>query len=458
MPRGSHSWLAAVLASAALLSVGPVPAGAAGNHAARATGAKAIEMPTRSASGSVPVTMIPAGLSIEYPVLASYLGTGACPPPALAAELVRLGAPPLRVGGDSQDLTAPAGTLAGAAESWRAATLYQLPGAFWESLRCLVSSTHDAVTVGLNALSGNLGWAQQMAASARQAAPSGLSFSVGNEPDLYTLPNYSSLGTRSVDEAAAVQIYLRLLATLRPATGATPVVGPDLARPQVWRPWLPLIVAHAGLSVVGVHAYPLSGCVSPAAVTIPGLLSAYAAEDPTRLRWVVADATAAHVPAIISEANSASCGGRHGVSDTPAAAVWAVRFVVSALLTGFREVRFHLSGGWYDAFVLRGSAVVERPLASAIAAVNRWLPVGSTLRSLGSRHGLVATAVAGPGPVRELADNRTGASQELRLPGASAVTVQIFSPSRTGIATLTVLPRAGRLTLRLPAQSVAAVT
>ena len=62
---------------------------------------------------SVQVTMPPVGLSIEYPVLAEDLGTGACPPAALVTELLRLGSPPLALAGASQDLTVPSGALTG---------------------------------------------------------------------------------------------------------------------------------------------------------------------------------------------------------------------------------------------------------------------------------------------------------------------------------------------------------
>ena len=455
MPRRSLSLLVPVLA----LLLGPPPASAARVRVAHATAPAPIVIPAAhaGAAGGVPVTMAPAGLSIEYPVLASYMAGGPCPPPALAAELARLGSPPMRIGGDSQDLTVPAGAAPDPAESWRAATLYPLPAGFWESLKCLLASSHDAVTVGVNAFSGNLAWAQSIVAGAEQAVRSGLAFSIGNEPDLYPLPNYASLGMRTVDEAAAVQIYLRLLATLRPAVGSAPIVGPDLARTQVWRPWLPLVLAHTGISTVGVHVYPLSGCVSPRDVTLPGLLSSEAAQAPARLRWVVAVAAAAHVPAIVSEANSASCGGRHGVSDAPGAAVWAVRFAVNALLTGFREVRFHMSGGWYDPFVMRGNVVVERPLASAIAALNRWLPIGSILRPLAPRRHVLATQVAGPGPAHLILDNRTVKPQQVIIPGSAPVAVQLFSATRTGVTTVLVRLRRGRLSLTLPGESVAAV-
>src|SRR5205085_1207882 len=77
--------------------------------------------------------------------------------------------------------------------SWQTATAYPLPASFWTQLHCLLTATKDPLTVGLNLRTGNLEWAQQMAKAATEAATNGLSFSIGNEPDLYGVPNYSSL-------------------------------------------------------------------------------------------------------------------------------------------------------------------------------------------------------------------------------------------------------------------------
>src|SRR5271169_4561643 len=69
----------------------------------------------------VQLIMPPVGLSLEYPLMAQDLGPGACPPPALVAEMLRLGSPPLALAGQSQDLTAPSGALTGSPSSWEAA-------------------------------------------------------------------------------------------------------------------------------------------------------------------------------------------------------------------------------------------------------------------------------------------------------------------------------------------------
>src|SRR6516165_7387751 len=399
----------------------------------------------------VRVTMPPVGLSIEYSVIAAELGTGACPPAALVGELLRLGPPPLALAGASQDLTVPSGALTGTPASWETATLYPLPGSFWSQLHCLLSSVKEPLTVGINAERGSLSWAQQMVAGAQSAATNGLDFSLGNEPDLYILPNYASLGQKlSLEEdVAAVNLYLRLATYLRQAIGGFASVGPELASAKHWQRQL--------RGVVGVHLYPFSRCKDPRAATIAGLLSARAGDAPRSLAWVVADARAAGLPAIISEANSISCGGIAGVSDTPAAAVWAARFVLSALKTGFGEVRFHLSGASYDPFSVRGGELLRRPLESALFALNRWLPVGSSLRTARGAPGLLATAVSGiPGGARLILDNEQARAQTIVLPAAHAVIVESLSATRSGLGTLTLHPSAGHIRIRVAGNSVLA--
>jgi hypothetical protein len=451
-----------------LLALAWAPAGSqAGRPDARASARPAnvggelpaSEITLKPAGPGLSVTMAPVGLSIEYPVMARDLGNGPCPPAALAGELLRLGSPPLELAGVSQDLTAPNGALSAPPSSWETATLYSLPSEFWTQMQCLLTAARDPLTVGLNARTGNLSWATQMVTKARGAATAGLSFSLGNEPDLYGLPNYSSLDKPFAgEEAVAANLYLQLAGYLRPAIGSAPLVGPELSRPGRWRNQLPRVLAQLDEQMVGVHLYPLTDCRSPREVTTGGLLSARAADSPARLAWVVSEAQAAGVPAIISEANSASCGGLAGVSDRPAAAVWAVRFVLSALKTGFREVRFHSSGDPYDPFVVRGAEVLKRPLESALVALNQWLPVGSSLRSLPRVQGLVATAVRQPGGGSVLIlDNERPRPRPVVLRNAHRVHVAVLSPVRAGLRTET-LSAAGRIRLAIAANSVLAIS
>jgi hypothetical protein len=298
-----------------------------------------------------------------------------------------------------------------------------------------------------------------MVAGAQSAATNGLDFSLGNEPDLYILPNYASLGQKlSLEEdVAAVNLYLRLATYLRQAIGGFASVGPELASAKHWQRQLRGVIAQLHEGVVGVHLYPFSRCKDPRAATIAGLLSARAGDAPRSLAWVVADARAAGLPAIISEANSISCGGIAGVSDSPAAAVWAARFVLSALKTGFGEVRFHLSGASYDPFSVRGGELLRRPLESALFALNRWLPVGSSLRTASGARGLLATAVSGTsGGARMILDNEHAGAQTIVLPAAHAVVVESLSATRPGLGMLTLHPRAGHIQIRVSGNTVLA--
>jgi hypothetical protein len=414
-----------------------------------------------STGPGVQVTMPPVGLSIEYPLLAQDLGTGACPPPALVAQLLQLGSPPLALAGASQDLTSPSGTPAGPGPSWAASTLYSLPASFWSQLHCLLTAAKDHLTAGLNLKTGQLSWATQMVAGAEGAATNGLDFSLGNEPDIYELPNYGDLGNKlsNQEDLAAINLYLQLAAILRPAIASSALIGPELAAAKHWQNQLPGVIAQFHYQTVGVHLYPFSACKDPRAATLRNLLSPGAGESPRSLAWVVADAGAAGVPAIISEANSVSCGGMPGVSNSPASAVWAVRFVLNALKTGFREVRFHLSGGSYDPFVVEGETIVNRPLESALVALNQWLPVGSSLRTASVAKGLVTTAVSGdPSGPALILDNESARARTVKLPAAHAVAIAVLTATRAGLVKATLPARHGRVKIRMAGNSVVAVT
>jgi hypothetical protein len=408
----------------------------------------------------IPITMAPVGLSVEYPVMAEDLGTEACPPAALVAQLRLLGSPPISLAGASQDVTVPSGALAQPPASWETATLYSLPADFWTQLHCLLSQAGDPLTVGLNLKTGQLSWAQQMVAAAQSAATNGLDFSLGNEPDLYYLPNYSSLDKPQANEQAlAVSLYLQLAGYLQPALAGAPLIGPELALPAQWQQELPHVIETLHEQVVGVHMYPLTACSTPKAVTIGGLLSGLAANAPRKLAWVVADANAAGVPAIISEANSASCGGVAGVSDSPAAAVWAVRFVLNALETGFREVRFHFSGNPYDPFIVRGGEVLTRPLESALIALNQWLALGSSLHPIGGVRGLVATSIGeAAGTVLVILENEGAKARTVKVTGAQSVHVQSLSAARAGLQETQLSSAHGRIKLVVPANGLVALS
>jgi hypothetical protein len=454
-------------------SSGTAPRSGEATPRSGAGAAAEIKLPLSLSGPRRQIAMRPVGLSLEYPTMAQDLGTGACPPAALVAELRRLGSPPVALAGESQDLTVPPEAVP-SPPSWETATLYTLPATFWSQLHCLLSEAGDPLDAGLNLRKGVPSWATEMAAGAESAATNGLEFSLGNEPDLYSLHNYAALAAPLPHaEAAAVTLYLQLAGALQQAIGDEPVIGPELATAGHWRRALPRVIGQLHERVVGVHLYPLSACEGPGAVTIPRLLSPAAANAPGSLAWVVADASAAQVPAILSEANSASCGGQAGVSDSPASAVWAVRFVLDALETGFQEVRFHFSGGSYDPFIVSGGGVLDRPLESALVALNQWLPVGASIQTLHRVRGLVATAIGSPGAPPStpptapqsapqstpqlILDNESAKQQTVVLRGAGTVQVELLSATRAGLQTAQLSSARDRIKLTVAANSVLAV-
>jgi hypothetical protein len=340
---------------------------------------------------SVTVTADPVGLSVEYPVLAEDFGAGACPPPALASTIEGLGVPTIRIGGDSQDETAPAGTppFAGVTD---------LSAAFWSQLACLEGETHEPFVIGLNVASQMPAWAATMAAGARSAIPSGLlSFEVGNEADIDgpAVPWWNATGqTRSLipfstylDDAEAVVGQLG---------EGSDIEGPDFATGR-WIGNIPQLVTALSLHTIDTHFYPLNACTGLAAATVAALLRPGASSLSSAVLATLAAARSVHLPMVISESNSVACRGKAGVSDSPAAAVWGLRLVLNAVRGGVLSVRFHSSGSSYDPFALAAGVVSTRPLYSGLETAVQLLPIGSVVTTLQTPSTMMGVLVAGAG-------------------------------------------------------------
>jgi hypothetical protein len=405
------------------------------------------------AGPGVAISSDPVGLSVEYPVLAADLGAGVCPPPALARAITALGSPTLRIGGDSQDQTAPAGAAPHAGAS-------DLPRGFWARLGCLERETEIPIVVGLNLASDEPAWAATLAADARAAIPPArLSFELGNEPDIYGVHVPWWNGTALVHQPMAWTTYVSRAETVEAELGPSAVVeGPDFASGR-WVARVPALVRALHLRRLDAHFYPLSVCRTTVGATSAALLSRSTQAKLQERVGLARDAHAAGLSAVISEANSISCGGVAGVSDAPAAAVWAVRAIVTALRDGFASVRFHSSGGAYDPFFVRGDAVVERPLYLGLRAAAAVLTPGSQLR-----------AIPGDAPLGGVAIARAGGGRSVILSNYESRPLTVAVAARGPARVLEVVARAptlrattvaaqqGRVRVMLPANSVDAIT
>src|ERR1700684_3711029 len=182
------------------------------------------------------VSRSPCGHTIDYPLLEKALGGGSCPSPELVATLRSLGSPSLRVGGDSQDLAGPTG-----------AYHYVIPPSFWTALGCLARESGVPVIVGLNFAESPVTDELTTIAEAQGAIPPAqLSFSLGNEPDLYglsdILPGEAGFIVPAYRPAPWTgEAFASEWAARRVALGQIPIEGPDLAGIG-WRiPMSPLV-------------------------------------------------------------------------------------------------------------------------------------------------------------------------------------------------------------------------
>jgi len=407
-------------------------------------------------TNTVVVHRLPFGLSIEYPLLQRALGPGPCPAPALLARLRNLGSPPIRVGGDSQDLAGPS-----------AGYRFVIGPSFFASLGCLARETGSQVSVGLNFGDGTLADALTIVAEARAAIPAAqLSFSLGNEPDLYTFrhelwnePGFMVPLQRGPSWSAAA--YARQWRLWRAMLGPIRLEGPDLASGRWARAARSMLIANRPTQITG-HFYPTVASGSHASATRARLLSRYTdLVQVTQLGWLISASRATGRPAVISESNSASRGGRPGLSDSPVASVWAVRYVLGALLFGFQQVYFHSAGTSYDPFVFNADGTItERPLGNALGFMHRWIPVGSRLRSVTSGPGLMEVSVSGAGPASVILSSfsRTAVLVPLTVTGSAGAVETDTLSTRAPTDEVKPIPfHHRRVTVRVAPDTVVAV-
>ena len=395
----------------------------------------------------------PVGLSIEYWLLGEQLGRGSCPPAALVGALRALGTPTLRIGGDSSDQTAPTGTP-------RQPGLSRLPSGFWGRLGCLERESGVAVVIGLNLAWGNPGWDAQMAAGARRAVPpSRLSFELGNEPDIYGEPVNWWNGHALVSSPMPFATYLARARTVEALLGrGARIEGPDFASGR-WVAAIPSLARTLHYRVIDAHYYPLEGCNGHHGASAAALLThAIQRKLDERVR-IARDARAAGLAAVISEANSVSCGGAPGVSDQPAAAVWAVRTVLTALRDGFSSVRFHSAGRSYDPFVVSGQRLEERPLFNGLEFAASALTRGARLQALAGAGAFDGVQIERPDATRTILLSNYGSKQRwVALHAHLRAAVVSLTSSSARAARTSVSPQRGLLRVDLPPNSVDAIT
>jgi hypothetical protein len=361
----------------------------------------------------------------------------------------------LRVGGDSADHTfwdpnaAPMpGWAFSVAPKWLA------------QARALVRTAGVRLILDLNLITDTPATAAQWARAATSHLPphSIDAFEVGNEPDIYSRADWLAItagrglqtrgggrqfGGITLPTALTAPDYVRDFRAYADALQAVApralLAGPALANPVPHGRWVQTLIdgARRDLGLVTIHRYPYTGCpgrrgtrsyatinrvLSPAAST--GLAAA--------LRPLVDDAHDAGVPLRLTELNSVNCGGRPGVSDAFATALWAPDALFSLLRAGVDGVNLHVRADAVNApFALGPTGLEARPLLFGLILFARTLGPDAQLVALRSHLSRPANVAAwavrvGRNTLHVLLVNKSRRSERvsLQLPATGAAEVQ----------------------------------
>mmetsp|Transcript_25 Transcript_25/g.83 ORF Transcript_25/g.83 Transcript_25/m.83 type:complete len:573 (-) Transcript_25:180-1898(-) len=171
---------------------------------------------------------------------------------------------------------------------------------------------------------------------------------IGNEVDSYfaTQPNAKMMFFNGYLKAFAgyLDSYIEQGLPRKSIQGA---VFADILRPM-WgtglRNYIQKYKDH--LNSISIHGYPLTKCMhvgkEPEPVPMSKLVNRKASADEARRYSPFAKmATDMGIPFVLGEANSVSCGGEDGVSNTMGAALWALDFMAEMSKIRVSMINFH---------------------------------------------------------------------------------------------------------------------
>ncbi len=363
----------------------------------------------------------------------------------------------VRIGGDSADrsLWAP---QARRMPGWA----FALTPGYLAQLRRLVERDRLRLIVDLNLVTDSPLTAAAWARAAETSLPHGsiIGFEVGNEPDLYTRSYWTATIARSPFESRPLPLELtpdsyvddfsddaRVLGEGAPDV---PLIGPAVAHPRASLPWIKTLIAdeRPELGAVSGHLYPFSKCVkhesNPSYPTVARLLSWRASGGLAKdIAGAVAVAHHAGLKFRLTELNSVTCGGKPGVSNTFATALWAPDALFTLMRAGVDSVNLHVRAYAINApFSLTRRGLTPRPLLYGLLMFERTLGPDARLVRLDMSHArsvnLSAWAVRVRGGILHvlvLDKSNRAVRVDLRLPATGPATVQrLLAPSASATA------------------------
>lgn len=294
----------------------------------------------------------------------------------------------LRIGGDSADHSFWDPRVKRMPE-WA----FELTPAYLARLRSLVRRDRVKLIVDLNLLTDTPLTAAAWARAAETQLPHGsiVAFEVGNEPDLYSRRYWvstlagSPFRVRPLPIELSPSTYVEDFAAYARALGEhapdIPLVGPAVAHPRISARFISTLIQDERPELGGVtgHLYPYSACVkrprSASYPTVARLLSRRASDGLTGL--VASAVTAAHAAGLtfrLTELNSVTCGGKHGVSDTFATALWAPDALFTLMRAGVDGANLHVRADAVNAaFAVTRRGLRPHPLLYGLLLFERTL-------------------------------------------------------------------------------------
>jgi hypothetical protein len=158
-------------------------------------------------------------------------------------------------------------------------------------------------------------------------------------------------------------------------------VGPAVAHPRLGLAFISSLIDNElpELGSVTGHLYPYSACTknprSPDYPTVARLLSWNASGGLAKdIAGAVAVAHAAGLKFRLTEINSVTCGGKQGVSNTFATALWAPDALFTLMRAGVDGVNLHVRAyTWNAPFVISRRGLIARPLLYGLIMFDRTL-------------------------------------------------------------------------------------
>ena len=314
------------------------------------------------------------GLSIEYSQV-RYLTGAKNGNRRLFSQMMNnlaafIGPPVLRIGGNSEDVSI--WNLPAVSPKPSKAT-FNITPRFIHDLGAVQQRTHCPLILGLNLACNRPALAAQWVRAAENGFPKGsiMAFEIGNEPDGYASWDHYRPGNWSFAD------YIRNFNRYVSAIHATDGWNIPLAGPAMCCGWLKSIDAsrfisleHQNLAVATYHYYPLEiKSKDKASAMYPSIRHLLQPSSSTLfstlLQPVIKLARPYRIPVRWGEANSCNGGGKAGVSNTMASALWGLDTLFETASAGAAGINFHMAG-CYAPFSFHHRRVAVAPLYYAL--------------------------------------------------------------------------------------------